>query len=135
MTYHQVLSEVSRIANWLLSQGVQAGDTVAIYMPMILELPMAMLACARIGAAHSVVFGGFSADSLAARMMDCQAKVLITASGGMRGKKMMPLKAIADAALSACASKSAAVRRFQTSCTCSCAHTMLPSTDLVSMTA
>jgi acetyl-CoA synthetase len=99
ITYAQLLVEVSRFANALKGLGVQRGDRVAIYMPMILELPVAMLACARIGAAHSVVFGGFSADALRGRINDAQAKVLITADGGWRRGAVVPLKANADAAL------------------------------------
>lgn len=95
MTYAQVLDEVSRVANWLRSVGVGKGDTVALYMPMVCELPIAMLACARIGAIHSVVFGGFSADALASRMVDCKAKVLITSTAVMRGKKAINLGDIA----------------------------------------
>ena len=75
MTYDAALAEVCRLANWLKSQGVQPGDSVSIYLPMVLELPIAMLACARIGAVHSVVFGGFSSESLADRMMDSKPKV------------------------------------------------------------
>jgi acetyl-CoA synthetase len=70
MTYQQVLTETCRVANWLRGQGVRKGDVVTIYLPMICELPIAMLACARIGAVHSVVFGGFSADALAQRIQD-----------------------------------------------------------------
>ena len=90
------------MANWLKSQGVQSGDSVAIYMPMVLELPLAMLACARIGAVHSVVFGGFSSQALADRMLDSRPKALITATGGMRGKATVQLKAIADGACAIC---------------------------------
>lgn len=97
MTYAEVLARVSQVANWLRSQGVEKGDAVAIYMPMVCELPIAMLACARIGAVHSVVFGGFSAEALASRLEDCEAKVLITASGVKRGSKGIDLKAIVDA--------------------------------------
>ncbi|KAI8475041.1 MAG: acetyl CoA synthetase [Monoraphidium minutum] len=96
MTYKQVLDEVCRVANYLRSLGVKKGDAVSIYMPMVCELPIAMLACARIGATHSVVFGGFSAEALAGRIADCKAAVLITASGVMRGNKKIDLKAIAD---------------------------------------
>eukprot|EP00887_Chlorella_sp_A99_P006559 scaffold3.g6559.t1 len=102
LTYQQVLDEVSRVANWLKSVGVQKGDSVAIYMPMVCELPIAMLACARIGAVHSVVFGGFSADALASRMEDCKAKVLITCTGVKRGTKAIDLKKIADSAWNIC---------------------------------
>eukprot|EP00887_Chlorella_sp_A99_P001112 scaffold14.g1112.t1 len=96
MTYAEVLAEVCRVSNWLKSQGVGKGDYVAIYMPMVCELPIAMLACARIGAIHAVVFGGFSAEALAGRIEGCQAKVLITCSAVMRGTKPVNLKAIAD---------------------------------------
>ena len=78
--------------------GVKKGDVVAIYMPMIPELAIAMLACARIGAPHTVVFGGFSAEALAGRIQDCQAKVLVTADGGYRRGKVVPLKENADGA-------------------------------------
>jgi acetyl-CoA synthetase len=101
ITYAQLRDEVARFANVLSSLGVQRGDRVAIYLPMIPELPVAMLACARIGAAHSVVFGGFSADALRDRINDAEAKVLVTADGGWRRGQAVPLKANADAALSA----------------------------------
>ncbi|GFR48182.1 hypothetical protein Agub_g10030 [Astrephomene gubernaculifera] len=103
LTYKEALDEVCRLANWLRSVGVKKGDSVALYMPMLNELPLAMLACARIGAVHSVVFGGFSAESLAQRMEDCKAKVLLTASGVMRGPKKIDLKKIADKGLDLCA--------------------------------
>ncbi len=99
ITYSELLSEVSRFANSLKSLGVNRGDRVAIYMPMIPELPVAMLACARIGAVHSVVFGGFSPDALADRINDAEAKVLITADGGFRRGAPSPLKANCDVAL------------------------------------
>ncbi|HUQ38859.1 MAG TPA: acetate--CoA ligase [Acidimicrobiales bacterium] len=99
ITYRQLLDEVSRFANVLKGLGVQRGDRVAIYMPMIPELPVAMLACARIGAAHSVVFGGFSPDSLRDRINDAEARVLVTADGGWRRGAEVPLKANADAAV------------------------------------
>ncbi|CAL8467441.1 g6979 [Coccomyxa elongata] len=99
MTFEDVREEVCRVANWLKSMGVCKGDAVAIYMPMVCELPIAMLACARIGAVHTVVFGGFSAESLAQRCADCRAKVVITASGGARGSKVVPLKQITDKAV------------------------------------
>jgi len=98
-TYAQVLDEVSRIANALKELGVKKGDRVCIYMPMVPELGFAMLACARIGAAHSVVFGGFSADSLHERINDAEAKVVVTADGGWRRGHIVPLKAITDEAL------------------------------------
>ncbi|MHB1924425.1 MAG: acetate--CoA ligase [Acidimicrobiales bacterium] len=98
ITYAELLDEVQRFANVLKGLGVKKGDRVAIYMPMIPELPVAMLACARIGAAHSVVFGGFSADALSGRITDAAAKVLITADGGYRRGAVSPLKPNADAA-------------------------------------
>jgi acetyl-CoA synthetase len=105
LSYSEVLEEVCKVANWLKSQGVAVGDAVAIYLPMLPELPIAMLACARIGAVHSVVFGGFSSEALAARVLDCKPKVLITASGVMRGAKKIELKKIADEACNICKSK------------------------------
>jgi acetyl-CoA synthetase len=99
VTYADLLNEVQRFANVLKGLGVGKGDRVAIYMPMIPELPVAMLACARIGAPHSVVFGGFSADSLADRINDAECKVLITADGGFRRGQAHLLKPIADVAL------------------------------------
>ncbi|KAK9811714.1 hypothetical protein WJX72_008881 [[Myrmecia] bisecta] len=102
MTYKEVLDEVCRVANWLRSVGVKKGDAVAIYAPMLCELPIAMLACARIGAMHSVVFAGFSADSLAGRIVDCKSRVVITTSGVMRGSKKVELKKIVDNALNIC---------------------------------
>jgi acetyl-CoA synthetase len=98
-TYTDLKTEVCRFANVLKSLGVKKGDRVNIYLPMIPELPVAMLACARIGAPHSVVFGGFSADALSDRINDAQAKVLITADGGWRRGAAVPLKANADVAL------------------------------------
>jgi acetyl-CoA synthetase len=98
-TYAELMTEVCRFANVLKSLGVKKGDRVNIYLPMIPELPVAMLACARIGAPHSVVFGGFSADALSDRINDAEAKVLITADGGWRRGAAVPLKANADLAL------------------------------------
>jgi acetyl-CoA synthetase len=99
LTYWDLYREVNRFANVLRGLGVTRGDRVAIYMPMVPELPVAMLACARIGAAHNVVFGGFSAVSLRDRINDAQAKVLITADGGFRRGQVVPLKKMADDAL------------------------------------
>ena len=99
ITYAQLLDEVQRFAAALKQLGVQRGDRVAIYMPMIPELPVAMLACARIGAPHSVVFGGFSSDALRDRILDAEAKVLVTADGGWRRGNVVPLKANSDVAL------------------------------------
>ena len=100
ITYAQLLAEVCQVANTLRSYGVEKGDRVAIYMGMVPELPVAMLACARIGAAHSVVFGGFTSDSLRDRINDAEAKVLITGDGAWRRGGVVPLKDIADAAMS-----------------------------------
>ena len=93
---------VKKFANVLKSKGVKKGDNVAIYLPMVVELPVAMLACARIGAVHSVVFGGFSAEALASRITDCKARILVTADGTMRGKKPIGLLDIADQVRSPC---------------------------------
>ncbi|MEW5308089.1 MAG: hypothetical protein WDW38_000075 [Sanguina aurantia] len=109
MTYKEVLAEVCKLANWMRSRGVKKGDIVAVYLPMVCDLPITMLACARIGALHNVVFAGFSADSLASRILDCGAKVVITASGVMRGTKPIPLKGIVDAAVAQCAKAGAPV--------------------------
>ncbi|AXX97221.1 acetate--CoA ligase [Profundibacter amoris] len=105
ITYNQLHDKVNRMANVLLSQGVMRGERVIIYMPMIPEAAYAMLACARIGAIHSVVFAGFSPDALANRINDCQAKVLITADEAPRGGRKTPLKSNADAALLHCSDK------------------------------
>jgi acetyl-CoA synthetase len=100
-TYKELHTEVCKFANVLKSQGVQTGDRVGIYMPMIPEAAIAMLACARIGAAHSVVFGGFSAEALHDRLIDADAKIVITADGGWRKDKIVPLKSAVDRALEA----------------------------------
>ncbi len=102
VTYRQLHEEVSRMANVLLAQGVKRGDRVTIYMPMILEAAYAMLACARIGAIHSVVFGGFSPDSLAGRINDCASDFVITSDEGRRGGRKVPMKANTDEALKLC---------------------------------
>ena len=99
ITYRELLGEVTRFANVLKGLDVKRGDRVAIYLPMVPEVAVAMLACARIGAPHTVVFGGFSADSLKDRINDNQAKVLITADGGYRRGSLVPLKVNADEAL------------------------------------
>ena len=99
VTYADLLDETQRFANVLKSLGVEKGDRVNIYLPMIPEAAIAMLACARIGAAHSVVFGGFSATSLSDRINDAEAKVLVTADGGHRRGEVFPLKPVADEAL------------------------------------
>ena len=102
ISYRELHDEVNRLANVLRDFGVVKGDRVAIYLGMVPELPMALLACARIGAAHSVVFGGFSAQSLAGRINDAECRVLITADGGWRKGGIVPLKAFADDALADC---------------------------------
>jgi acetyl-CoA synthetase len=99
LTYRDVHREVCRFANGLKKLGIQKGDRVSIYMPMVPELPIAMLACARIGAIHSVIFGGFSAEAIADRNNDAQVKLLITSDGGYRRGKVLNLKETADAAL------------------------------------
>jgi len=104
ITYADLHAQVGRFANALKSLGVERGDRVAIYLGMIPELPVAMLACARIGAVHSVVFGGFSSDSLADRIDDAQAKVLVTSDGAWRRGTVVPLKAAADVAVARCPS-------------------------------
>ena len=102
ITYAQLKDEVCRLANALKARGVKKGDRVTIYMPMVPEAVYAMLACARIGAVHSVVFGGFSPSSLRDRILDCDSTVVITADEGLRGGKKVPLKANTDAALEDC---------------------------------
>src|SRR5215470_13207279 len=98
ITYRELHDEVCRLANILRNRNVEKGDRVTIYLPMIPEAVYAMLACARIGAVHSVVFGGFSPESLAGRIEDCKSNVVITADEGVRGGRKVPLKANADAA-------------------------------------
>lgn len=105
ITYRELLRRVCRFANVLKSKGVQKGDMVAIYMPMILELVVAMFACARIGAIHSVVFGGYSSESLAERVLDGNCKIIITADGVFRGTKLVNLKSIVDKAVEICKGK------------------------------
>lgn len=100
ITYAQMLHEVKKTSNALIELGIKAGDRVAIYMPMIPEAAIAMLACARIGAAHSVVFGGFSADALLSRIQDADATLVITSDGGFRKGTAFPLKPVVDEALS-----------------------------------
>ena len=102
LTYRELHAAVSRFANGLLSLGARKGDRITIYLPMIPEAAIAMLACARIGAIHSVVFGGFSPDSLAGRIQDCDSSLIITADEGLRGGRAIPLKANTDAALESC---------------------------------
>ena len=102
ISYRQLHAEVCKFANVLKAQGVQKGDRVTIYMPMIPEAAYAMLACSRIGAVHSVVFGGFSPDSLAGRITDCDSRIVITSDEGVRGGKAVPLKKNVDLAATAC---------------------------------
>ena len=104
VTYRELHEQVCRCGNALKSLGVRKGDVVTIYLPMVVETAVAMLACARIGAIHSVVFGGFSADSLANRIQDCRSKLLITADEGRRGGRRVALKQNADEALKSCPS-------------------------------
>jgi acetyl-CoA synthetase len=105
ISYKQLHEKVCQFANALKERGVTKGDRVALYMPMIPELSVAMLACARIGAIHSIVFGGFSADALSNRILDSLCKVLVTSDGAMRGAKAVPLKGNADEALDICEQK------------------------------
>ena len=104
LTYRELHEEVCRMANALKALGARRGDRITIYMPMVPEAAVAMLACSRIGAIHSVVFGGFSPEALAGRIQDCDSSIVITADAGMRGGKLVPLKANVDAALGQCPS-------------------------------
>lgn len=115
ISYKELYEETNRFANVLKAHGVHKGDRVCIYMPMVPELPMAMLACARIGAIHSVVFAGFSSKALADRINDSECKLLLTADGAFRGDKQTPLKDMADEALPSCPSieKSIVLQRTQ----------------------
>jgi acetyl-CoA synthetase len=109
VTYAELYAEVCRFGNALRDRGVKKGDRVTLYMPMILESVYAMLACARIGAVHSVVFGGFSPESLKDRIIDCDSKIIVTADCGLRGGKKVPLKANTDMAIRHCAEAGHAV--------------------------
>ncbi len=113
ISYTELHARVSQMANVLKANGIEKGDRVCIYLPMIPELAISVLACARIGAVHSVVFAGFSATALATRIQDCTCKLIITADGGFRGNKEIDLKAIVDEALLSCPSitKSLVVKR------------------------
>lgn len=104
MTYAELHSEVCRFANVLKQLGACKGDRITIYMPMIIEAAVAMLACTRIGAIHSIVFGGFSPEALAGRIQDCDSSIIITSDAGMRGGKLVPLKANVDDAIGHCTS-------------------------------
>ncbi|WP_293911866.1 AMP-binding protein, partial [Deinococcus sp.] len=125
-TYSELLAEVKCAANMLLSLGVQAGDRVTIYLPLIPEAAIGMLACARIGAVHSVVFGGFSVSALADRLNDAASKLLITADGGFRKGAAVALKANADAA----AEQSPTVEKVLVVRRAGCAVTMQPGRDV-----
>ena len=113
ITYRELHEEVCKFSNVLKTNGARKGDRITIYMPMIPEATVAMLACARIGAVHSVVFGGFSPDALAGRILDCESTMVITADEGVRGGKSVPLKQNTDMALQNCpdCTKSIIVRR------------------------
>jgi acetyl-CoA synthetase len=126
LTYQMLHREVCKFANVLKGQGVQPGDRVTLYMPMIPELAVAMLACARIGATHSVVFGGFSAEAVADRNNDAQAKLLVTADGGWRRGKVVPLKQNVDQALA----KSPSVEKCVVFNRCNQQANMKPGRDL-----
>ena len=102
ITYHDLHADVCRFANLLKAQGVKRGERVTLYLPMVPEAAVAMLACARIGAIHSIVFAGFSPDALAGRIQDCDSRIVLTADEGLRGGKRIPLKANVDAALARC---------------------------------
>jgi len=112
ITYNELYEKVCRLANVMKSNGVKKGDRVTIYMPMIPEAAYAMLACARIGAVHSIVFGGFSPDALAGRIVDCQSTFIITADEGVRGGKPIPLKANTDAAIAIAAKNGTTVKNI-----------------------
>src|SRR3989344_757495 len=103
-SYLELLDEVSRFSNVLKSYGLKKGDRICLYMPMIPELAIAMLSCVRSGIIHSIVFGGFSSDSLRDRIQDCKAKMVITSDGSFRNGKIVPLKANADEAVKKCTS-------------------------------
>ena len=104
ITYNELHREVCRFANVLKAQGAKKGDRVTIYLPMIPEIAVAVLACARIGAVHSVIFGGFSPDSIAGRIQDCDSNIVVTADEGVRGGRLIPLKGNVDKALESCPS-------------------------------
>ena len=112
ITYRELHEHVCRFANAMKSEGVKKGDRVTLYMPMVPEAAYAMLACARIGAVHSIVFGGFSPDALAGRIEDCQSDFVITADEGVRGGKIIPLKANTDAACDIAAKAGQTVKKI-----------------------
>ncbi|SDK61431.1 acetyl-CoA synthetase [Catalinimonas alkaloidigena] len=109
LTYRELHAEVCRFANVLKAHGIEKGDRVCLYMPMIPELAISVLACARIGAVHSVVFAGFSASALADRINDASAKAVLTSDGNFRGKKSIPVKSVVDEALQQCTSVSSCI--------------------------
>jgi acetyl-CoA synthetase len=102
ITYKELFEQVCQLSNYLKSIGINKGDKVCLYMPMIPELAISILACARIGAVHSVIFGGFSASAISDRIQDCDAKLVITTDGAYRGNKTIPMKATVDEALELC---------------------------------
>jgi acetyl-CoA synthetase len=104
ISYKELLFKVNQFANVLKNNGAKKGDRICIYMPMVPELAIAVLACARIGAIHSVIFGGFSAQSIADRINDAECNIVVTADGGYRGNKEIPLKSVMDEALIQCRS-------------------------------
>lgn len=117
LTYQQLYNEVCRFANVLKNNGAGKGDRICIYMPMIPELAIAVLACARIGAIHSVVFGGFSANSLSGRIQDSDCKIVVTSDGAFRGPREIPIKEIVDEALQVCPSVQKVIVYERTGCT------------------
>jgi len=126
LRYQDLHREVCKFANVLKSLGIKKGDRVTLYMPMVPELAIAMLACSRIGAPHSIIFGGFSADAVAERNNDAQAKLVVTADGGWRRGKIVPLKQNVDAALA----KSPTVEKCVVYNRCNQAVEMKPGRDL-----
>ena len=126
ITYRELHDHVCRLANVLKKHGVKKGDRVTIYMPMIPEAAYAMLACARIGAIHSVVFGGFSPDALAGRIVDCESTFVITADEGLRGGKPIPLKENTDKAIDIAAQELRAWSRTCWSCAAPAARSAGP---------
>lgn len=114
LTYQQLHEQVCKFANVLKNNGAKKGDRICIYMPMVLELTIAVLACARIGAIHTVVFGGFSANALADRIQDCDCNMVITTDGAYRGAKKMAMKAVVDEALKSCSSVKKVITSLRT---------------------
>lgn len=111
ITYQELLEEVCKFANVLKRHGLKKGHRVVIYLPMILELPIAMLACARIGVMHSIVFGGYSAEALASRLIDAGSEVIVTANGVFRGASLLSLKNIVDEAITICKQRGHSIRK------------------------